>query len=163
VPLVTRVGSVRCASVTSRSRVSNPSAARSSSSKEAMNPPYSRGQSWPSAGRTVHPMVRSKPGRRPAPRRPSIVPSPPVVTQTQGGYGPAKTGKGVEMTARSLGLACVAEVETFRAKVGGSASPASVRLRVTSVHRQEDGIWRLVHRHADPITTPQAADSVISG
>jgi ketosteroid isomerase-like protein len=61
------------------------------------------------------------------------------------------------------GLACVAEVETFRAKVGSSASPASVRLRVTSVYRQEDGIWRLVHRHADPITTPQAADSVIGG
>jgi len=61
------------------------------------------------------------------------------------------------------GLACVAEVETFRAKVGGSASPASVRLWVTSVYRQEDGIWRLVHRHADPITTPQAADSVIGG
>jgi len=57
----------------------------------------------------------------------------------------------------------VAEVETFRAKVGGSASPASVRLWVTSVYRQEDGIWRLVHRHADPITTPQAADSVIGG
>ena len=61
------------------------------------------------------------------------------------------------------GLACVAEVETFRAKVGGSASPASVRLWVTSVYRQEDGIWRLVHRHADPITAPQAADSVIGG
>jgi ketosteroid isomerase-like protein len=59
------------------------------------------------------------------------------------------------------GLACVAEVEHFRAKVGGSDTPASIRLRVTSVYPQEDGIWRLVHRHADPITTPQAAESVI--
>ncbi len=61
------------------------------------------------------------------------------------------------------GLACVAEVEHFRAKVGGSDSPASISLRVTSVYRQEDGVWRLVHRHADPITTPQAAESVIGG
>jgi ketosteroid isomerase-like protein len=61
------------------------------------------------------------------------------------------------------GLACVAEVETFRAKAGGSASPASVRLRVTSAYRQEDGIWRPVRRHAGPITTPRAADSVIGG
>jgi len=61
------------------------------------------------------------------------------------------------------GLACVAQVEHFRAKVGGSDSPASIRLRVTSIYRQEDGIWRLVHRHADPITAPQAAESVIGG
>ncbi len=61
------------------------------------------------------------------------------------------------------GLACVAEVERSRAKVGGSDSPASIGLRVTGVYREEDGIWRLVHRHADPITTPQAAESVIGG
>ncbi|HEY6315046.1 MAG TPA: hypothetical protein VIY52_30175 [Streptosporangiaceae bacterium] len=42
-------------------------------------------------------------------------------------------------------------------------NPASIGLRVTSVYREEDGIWRLVHRHADPITTPQAAESVIGG
>jgi ketosteroid isomerase-like protein len=58
-------------------------------------------------------------------------------------------------------MACVVEVERFRAKVGAGHSPASIALRVTSVYRQEDGIWRLVHRHADPITTPQAAESVI--
>lgn len=61
------------------------------------------------------------------------------------------------------GLACLAEVERFRAKVGGSDSPVSIGLRVTSVYRRKDGIWRLVHRHADPITTPQAAESVIGG
>jgi ketosteroid isomerase-like protein len=55
----------------------------------------------------------------------------------------------------------VVEVESFQAKVGGSDSSASISYRVTSVFRVEDGIWRLVHRHADPITTPQAAESVI--
>ena len=58
-------------------------------------------------------------------------------------------------------LACVVEVERFRAKVGDVDALAPVALRVTSVFRREDGAWRLVHRHADPITTPQPADSVI--
>jgi hypothetical protein len=38
---------------------------------------------------------------------------------------------------------------------------ASISLRVTSVFRPEDGIWKLVHRHADPITTPQPPESVL--
>jgi hypothetical protein len=61
------------------------------------------------------------------------------------------------------GLACVVEVERFQAKVGGSDTPASISLRVTTVYREEGGLWRLVHRHADPITTPQPAESVIGG
>lgn len=61
----------------------------------------------------------------------------------------------------SSDLACVVEVERFRAKVGGSKDSAPVSLRVTSVYRTEDGVWKLVHRHADPITTPQATESVI--
>ncbi len=58
-------------------------------------------------------------------------------------------------------LACVVEVERFRAKVGGNEDFVPVSLRVTSVYRTEDGAWKLVHRHADPITTPQATESVI--
>jgi ketosteroid isomerase-like protein len=37
-----------------------------------------------------------------------------------------------------------------------------VAVRVTSVYRLESGGWKLVHRHADPITTPRPAESVIS-
>jgi ketosteroid isomerase-like protein len=58
-------------------------------------------------------------------------------------------------------LACIAEVERFRARVGGSDSVADVALRVTSTFRREDGVWRLVHRHADPITTPQLDESIL--
>jgi ketosteroid isomerase-like protein len=58
-------------------------------------------------------------------------------------------------------LACVVEVERFRAKVGGSDDFAEIGLRVTSVFRPEDGTWKLVHRHADPITTPRPAESVV--
>ena len=71
---------------------------------------------------------------------------------------------GVELIAKyvSDNLACVVEVESVRAKVGGSEEMASVSLRVTSVFRLERGNWKLVHRHADPITTPRPAASVIS-
>ena len=58
-------------------------------------------------------------------------------------------------------LACIAEIERFTAKVGGSDTTADVALRVTSTFRREDGVWKLVHRHADPITSPQSAESVI--
>jgi ketosteroid isomerase-like protein len=58
-------------------------------------------------------------------------------------------------------LACIVEVERYRAKVGGSEDITPVTLRVTSILRPEDGTWKIVHRHADPITTPQPAESVI--
>jgi hypothetical protein len=34
-------------------------------------------------------------------------------------------------------------------------------LRVTTVLRPEGGVWKIVHRHADPIATPRSAESVI--
>ncbi len=70
---------------------------------------------------------------------------------------------GFESVARhgTNDLACVVEVERFQAKVGGSAELATIALRVTSIFRNEDGTWKLVHRHADPITTPQPPESVL--
>ncbi len=70
----------------------------------------------------------------------------------------------VELIAKYLSedLACVVEVESVRAKVGGSEEMVPVSLRVTSVFRLERGNWKLVHRHADPITTPRSAASVVS-
>jgi ketosteroid isomerase-like protein len=59
-------------------------------------------------------------------------------------------------------LACVVEVERGRAKVGGANELVAVAVRVTSVFRLESGSWKLVHRHADPITSPRPATSVIS-
>ena len=58
-------------------------------------------------------------------------------------------------------LAYLVEVERFEAKVGAQEEMVSGALRVTSVLRPEGGTWRIVHRHADPITTPRAAESVI--
>ena len=59
-------------------------------------------------------------------------------------------------------LACVVEVERFRARVGDSVDLAPVSLRVTSLYRAERGEWKLAHRHADPITSPRLADSVLT-
>jgi|SRR5215211_4032871 len=58
-------------------------------------------------------------------------------------------------------LAYIVEVERYRAEVGGSEDITPVTLRVTSILRPEGGTWKIVHRHADPITTPQPAESVI--
>jgi ketosteroid isomerase-like protein len=52
------------------------------------------------------------------------------------------------------GLASILEIERWRAKVGGREDVSSFDLRVTSTFRREDDTWKLVHRHADPITTP---------
>lgn len=58
-------------------------------------------------------------------------------------------------------LAYVVEVERYRAKIGGAHDVVPVNLRVTTILRPEDGTWKILHRHADPITTPQTAESVI--
>ena len=60
-------------------------------------------------------------------------------------------------------LAYLVEVERCRAKVGGRSDMTPVAVRVTSIFRPEDGIWKLVHRHADPIVDFRPADSVIQG
>lgn len=58
-------------------------------------------------------------------------------------------------------LAYIVEVERLKSKVGGREDIAPVSLRVTTIFRREDGRWRIIHRHADPITTAQPADSVL--
>lgn len=56
-------------------------------------------------------------------------------------------------------LACVAEVESGEAKVAGGDEMTRVSVRVTSVFRLEDGNWKLVHRHADPLGMSNPAPS----
>jgi ketosteroid isomerase-like protein len=60
------------------------------------------------------------------------------------------------------GLAVIAEVERLESKVGGEDHISHFNLRVTSVLCREDGRWRLLHRHADAITTPQGAESILA-
>ncbi|SRR6266498_2832737 len=61
----------------------------------------------------------------------------------------------------SADLAYVLEIERTRARVGGSEKMAPFSLRATTVWRQEDGAWKIAHRHADPITAPRPIESVL--
>ncbi len=58
-------------------------------------------------------------------------------------------------------LAYIVEVERIQAKIGGREDVSRLALRTTSILRPEEGTWKVVHRHADPITTVQAPESVI--
>ena len=60
-------------------------------------------------------------------------------------------------------LAYAVWVERYQAKMGEMEDFAPSALRVTLIFRPEDGTWKIVHRHADPITTPRPAESVIQG
>jgi ketosteroid isomerase-like protein len=58
-------------------------------------------------------------------------------------------------------LAYVVGIERAKAKIGGREEITPYALRATMIFRPEDGTWKVVHRHADPITTAQPAESVI--
>ncbi len=61
-------------------------------------------------------------------------------------------------------LACVVWVERSKAKAGGRQEVLPFELRVTLVLRPEEGTWKVVHRHADPITMgAQPIESVVQG
>src|SRR4051794_29322053 len=49
-------------------------------------------------------------------------------------------------------LVTLLDVEHWRTKVGGG-NHADFSLRVSSTYRREQGEWKLVHRHADPISS----------
>jgi ketosteroid isomerase-like protein len=58
-------------------------------------------------------------------------------------------------------LAYIVRIERQQVKIGGSEELAPIALRVTMIFRPEEGTWKVVHRHADPITTSRPAESMI--
>ena len=50
-------------------------------------------------------------------------------------------------------LVTILETEHSQVKVGGREEMSTIHLRVTTTFRLEDGEWKLVSRHADPINT----------
>ncbi len=58
-------------------------------------------------------------------------------------------------------LGYVVRIERGEAHVDGSPEPVPYSLRVTLVLRREDEAWKIVHRHADPITTPRPLASAM--
>jgi ketosteroid isomerase-like protein len=61
----------------------------------------------------------------------------------------------------SAELAYVVQIERAEAKIGAREEITPLAVRSTMIFRPEDGEWKVVHRHADPITTPQPPESVI--
>jgi ketosteroid isomerase-like protein len=54
---------------------------------------------------------------------------------------------------RSDELATILEVEHWRARIGDRDSVEPFDLSITTTFRRENGEWKIVHRHADPIST----------
>jgi ketosteroid isomerase-like protein len=49
-------------------------------------------------------------------------------------------------------LVSILEIEKWQAKVAGREEVTPFELRVSSTFRREEDGWKLVHRHADPLT-----------
>ena len=58
-------------------------------------------------------------------------------------------------------LAYIVEIERFRVKVGDAREPAPSSLRATTIFRREEDGWKVIHRHADTVTTPRPVESLV--
>jgi ketosteroid isomerase-like protein len=72
------------------------------------------------------------------------------------------TEQHVLVMASSGDLGYSVALERGRAHLAGQEEPAEMVLRVTHVYRRVDGVWKLVHRHADPLITKTAAAAVLA-
>lgn len=66
-----------------------------------------------------------------------------------------------EYATQDLGY--VLWIERTGAKFGGADELRPISLRVTTIIRREDGGWKIIHRHADPITIPRPIESIVTG
>ncbi len=73
----------------------------------------------------------------------------------------ALTGFERIVTGMTAELAYIVEIERGQSKFGSRDDITPSGLRVTTIFRPEAGTWKVVHRHADPITTPRPPESVI--
>jgi ketosteroid isomerase-like protein len=58
-------------------------------------------------------------------------------------------------------LAYTVAIERSEVRLVHQDTPAPMALRVTHIFRQEDGVWKLVHRHADPLMGKTAPATVL--
>jgi ketosteroid isomerase-like protein len=82
-----------------------------------------------------------------------------IQTTTEYFAGPGEAEFDIEATYTSGALAVLVGVERQHGVVGGYPEQ-DWSLRVTLVFRFEEGIWRMVHRHADPLVHGITMDQV---
>ena len=58
-------------------------------------------------------------------------------------------------------LGYVLQIERQEGRLAGGGDTVRISLRVTMVFRREDDGWKVVHRHADPITTTRSIATII--
>ena len=58
-------------------------------------------------------------------------------------------------------LAYSVEIERLRGKFGADQQIVSTALRVTMIFRREADGWKIVHRHADSITSARPMESIV--
>lgn len=58
-------------------------------------------------------------------------------------------------------FALLVEVERHNVRMAGGREIVPLALRVTTVFRPEDGTWKVLHRHANPITSSWPPESTI--
>lgn len=68
-----------------------------------------------------------------------------------------------EMAVGSSGdLGYAVWIERGDVRVEGRDEPGPLVVRVTHIFRREDGAWRLIHRHGDPIVQKTEATAVLA-
>ena len=58
-------------------------------------------------------------------------------------------------------LGYVVQLERFEVRLAGSTEVAPTSLRVTMIFRPEENTWKVVHRHADPITSVRSVSTMM--
>ena len=58
-------------------------------------------------------------------------------------------------------LGYVVQIERHEGRLADHQEEIVVALRVTLIFRREENAWKIVHRHADPITTPRSIDTTV--
>ena len=62
-------------------------------------------------------------------------------------------------TGVSGSLAYSVAIERSRVRIGNASDAGELALRVTQIFRKENGSWKLLHRHADPMLERKAPGS----
>ena len=58
-------------------------------------------------------------------------------------------------------MAYSVDIERSYVRLVGGDKVSPMALRVTTIYRSEDGEWKMVHRHADPLLNIQGPESVV--